>query len=145
MKRIVLIILLLAMTISAVSSCAKRDFEWDATIKDLEDEGFKVIKTSENEDDLKDATDSFNSEIKFDGGDFTVKILKYANLNKTTNDNYYSCQFIEFETEEQAKKYFNHYIDARLENNKFKVRHFENIIILTNSNEAMEIVGGSFR
>ena len=95
MKRIISFLMLLAALIS-VASCGRK-ISFDSDIDKVEKIGFNLVKSSQTEKDLSEATESFNSEISFEGGKFEVEIIYYANFNKTVEDDYFSCQFIEFE------------------------------------------------
>ena len=143
MKRIISFLMLLAALLS-VASCGRK-ISFDSDMDKVEKIGFNLVKSSQTEKDLSEATESFNSEIRFEGGKFEVEIIYYANFNKTVEDDYFSCQFIEFDSEEQAENYFNLYVESRLESGEYKLKIYENKIILTNSSEAMKALGGKFK
>lgn len=142
MKRI-FSVFLTAIIVFSFASCGKK-INFESDIKKLESIGFNSVKTAESEDELSELTETFNFKIASDHGKFEVKITGYQTFNKTSEDDYFSCQFIEFESETQAKNYFDFYISSRLESSDYKLKIYENKIILTNSEEAMKALQGKF-
>ncbi len=140
MKKILLCFVLL-MSLLLVA-CGGGAFDWDKTVEKLKDKGFTVSQESVTEKDLEDITTSFNISIRFDKGDFTVECTKYINLVKGDYKN--SCSLTEFATAEQAKQYYDLYLKTRTEESKWKLTLLDRVVILTNSDEAMELIGRDF-
>lgn len=140
MKKII-VLFVSVLLMFCMTGCSKA-VDWDKDIKKLEDAGY-VVENAESEN-LEDATKSINSEIKLDGGDFTVEVVKYAPMVKD-NDYDYQCILIQFATKEQAKKYYDLRIENRIEGSKNKFYVYEDVVILVDNALAVEILGYDFK
>lgn len=140
MKKIIVLFVSVLLMI-CMTGCSK-SVDWDKDIKKLEDAGY-VVENAGSEN-LEDATKSINSEIKLDGGDFTVEVVKYAPMVKD-KDYDYQCILIQFATKEQAKKYYDLRIENRIEGSKNKFYVYEDVVILVDNALAVEILGYDFK
>ena len=140
MKKII-VLFVSVLLMFCMTGCSKA-VDWDKDIKKLEDAGY-VVENAGSEN-LEDATKSINSEIKLDGGDFTVEVVKYAPMVKD-NDYDYQCILIQFATKEQAKKYYDLRIENRIEGSKNKFYVYEDVVILVDNALAVETLGYDFK
>ena len=140
MKKIIVLFVSVLLMI-CMTGCSK-SVDWDKDIKKLEDAGY-VVENAGSEN-LEYATKSINSDIKLDGGDFTVEVVKYAPMVKD-NDYDYQCILIQFATKEQAKKYYDLRIENRIEGSKNKFYVYEDVVILVDNALAVEILGYDFK
>lgn len=136
MKKII-VLFVSVLLMFCMTGCSK-SVDWNKDIKKLEDAGF-VLTT-----DFEDATESINADIKSDGGDFTVEVIKAADLLKD-NDYDYQCILIQFATKEQAKKYYDLRIENRIEGSKNKFYVYEDVVIIVDNALAVEILGYDFK
>ena len=136
MKKIIVLFVSVLLMI-CMTGCSK-SVDWDKDIKKLEDAGF-VLTT-----DFEDATESINADIKIEGGDFTVEVIKAADLLKD-NDYDYQCILIQFATKEQAKKYYDLRIENRIEGSKNKFYVYEDVVIIVDNALAVETLGYDFK
>ena len=124
--------------------CSK-SFDWDKSVEKIESIGFVVFNSSSNEEDLKKNNDAINADIKIMGGDFSVELDNAIALNKEVNDDYYNCMFLDFKNDEQAKRYYDLYIDTRSNENQYKLVLVKDIVVLTNSQEAIDSLSLEFK
>ena len=127
-----------------LSGCSK-SFDWDKSVEKIESIGFVVFNSSSNEEDLKKNNDAINADIKIMGGDFSVELDNAIALNKTVNNDYYNCMFLDFKNDEQAKRYYDLYIDTRSNENQYKLALVKDIVVLTNSQEAIDSLSLEFK
>lgn len=136
MKKIIVLFVSVLLMI-CMTGCSK-SVDWDKDIKKLEDAGFVLSN------DFEDATESINADIKIEGGDFTVEVIKAADLLKD-NDYDYQCILIQFATKEQAKKYYDLRIENRIEGSKNKFYVYEDVVIIVDNALAVETLGYDFK
>lgn len=136
MKKIIVLFVSVLLMI-CMTGCSK-SVDWDKDIKKLEDAGFALSN------DFEDATESINADIKIEGGDFTVEVIKAADLLKD-NDYDYQCILIQFATKEQAKKYYDLRIENRIEGSKNKFYVYEDVVIIVDNALAVETLGYDFK
>ena len=79
------------------------------------------------------------------GGDFSVELENAIALNKEIADNYYNCMFFDFKNDEQAKSYYDLYLESRSNENQYKLSLIKDIIVLTNSQEVIDTLGLQFK
>lgn len=127
-----------------LTGCSK-SFDWDKNVEKIENLGFVVFNSSTNEDDLNRNNDSVNADIKLMGGDFSVELENAIALNKEVDDNYYNCMFLDFKNDEQAKSYYDLYLDSRSNENQYKLSLIKDIVVLTNSHEVIDTLGLQFK
>lgn len=127
-----------------LTGCSK-SFDWDKNIEKIESIGFVVFNSSTNEEDLNRNNDSVNADIKLMGGDFSVELDNAVALNKEVDDNYYNCMFFDFKNDEQAKSYYDLYLDNRSNENQYKLSLIKDIVVLTNSQEVIDTLGLQFK
>lgn len=127
-----------------LTGCSK-SFDWDKNVEKIENLGFVVFNSSTNEDDLNRNNDSVNADIKLMGGDFSVELENAIALNKEVDDNYYNCMFFDFKNDEQAKSYYDLYLDSRSNENQYKLSLIKDIVVLTNSQEVIDTLGLQFK
>lgn len=136
MKKII-VLFVSVLLMFCMTGCSKT-VDWDKDIKKLEDAGFVLSN------DFEDATESINADIKIEGGDFTVEVIKAADLLKD-NDYDYQCILIQFATKEQAKKYYDLRIENRIEGSKNKFYVYEDVVIIVDNALAVGILGYDFK
>jgi hypothetical protein len=127
-----------------LTGCSK-SFNWDKSVEKIENLGFVVFNSSTNEEDLNKNNDLINTDIKLMGGDFSVELDNAVALNKEVNDNYYNCMFFDFKDDEQAKSYYDLYLDTRSNENQYKLSLIKDIVVLTNSQEVIDSLGYQFK
>ena len=127
-----------------LTGCSK-SFNWDKSVEKIENLGFVVFNSSTNEEDLNKNNDLINADIKLMGGDFSVELDNAVALNKEVNDNYYNCMFLDFKDDEQAKSYYDLYLDTRSNENQYKLSLIKDIVVLTNSQEVIDSLGYQFK
>ena len=127
-----------------LTGCSK-SFDLDKNVEKIENLGFVVFKSSTNEDDLNRNNDSVNADIKLMGGDFSVELENAIALNKEVDDNYYNCMFFDFKNDEQAKSYYDLYLESRSNENQYKLSLIKDIVVLTNSQEVIVTLGLQFK
>ena len=127
-----------------LTGCSK-SFDWNKNVEKVENLGFVIFNSSANEEDLNRINDSINADIKLMGGDFSVELDNAVALNKEVNDNYYNCMFFDFKDDEQAKSYYDLYLDTRSNENQYKLSLIKDIVVLTNSQEVIDSLGYQFK
>ena len=127
-----------------LTGCSK-SFDWNKNVEKVENLGFVIFNSSANEEDLNRNNDSINADIKLMGGDFSVELDNAVALNKEVNDNYYNCMFFDFKDDEQAKSYYDLYLDTRSNENQYKLSLIKDIVVLTNSQEVIDSLGYQFK
>lgn len=127
-----------------LTGCSK-SFDWNKNVEKVENLGFVIFNSSANEEDLNRNNDSINADIKLMGGDFSVELDNAVALNKEVSDNYYNCMFFDFKDDEQAKSYYDLYLDTRSNENKYKLSLIKDIVVLTNSQEVIDSLGYQFK
>lgn len=127
-----------------LTGCSK-SFDWNKNVEKVENLGFVIFNSSANEEDLNRNNDSINADIKLMGGDFSVELDNAVALNKEVNDNYYNCMFFDFKDDEQAKSYYDLYLDTRSNENQYKLSLIKDTVVLTNSQEVIDSLGYQFK
>lgn len=127
-----------------LTGCSK-SFDWNKNVDKVENLGFVIFNSSANEEDLIRNNDSINADIKLMDGDFSVELDNAVALNKEVNDNYYNCMFFDFKDDEQAKSYYDLYLDTRSNENQYKLSLIKDIVVLTNSQEVIDSLGYQFK
>ena len=143
MKKIIVLIAILLLPILLFTGCTA-SFDWDKSIKKLEESGLTVSHNATTTDELQEITDAVTFAVTSGGGDFTVEVKKYTVLTKD-RDLSHSCQFFEFASEEQAQNYYDIYIDKRSKDSDAKVAIKGKIIIQTNLEEAQKALNLDFQ
>ena len=127
-----------------LTGCSK-SFDWNKNVEKVENLGFVIFNSSANEEDLNRNNDLINADIKLMGGDFSVELDNAVALNKEVNDNYYNCMFFDFKDDEQAKSYYDLYLDTRSNENQYKLSLNKDIVVVTNSQEVIDSLGYQFK
>ena len=142
MKRSLSIIALLIVAAIMLASCSLF-FNEEKCIEKLKAEGLTEGMCYITEEECARATSLMNSQIKFDGGDFTVEVVRQYDLIEN-GDYSKSCTFITFATEEQAKqfeelqiKWFSEESDNL---NNWKFARSGSTVVITNLEIAQKIV-----
>ena len=117
-------------------------FNWDKSISKLEEAGYVIVNASS--DNLEDASKSVNADIKLDGGDFTVELVRYASMVKD-NDYDFQCILFQFASNDQATKYYDLRIEKRMENSKNKFYISTDVVVLADNQEVISILGYDFK
>ena len=103
MKKFLSILVLFSITALILASCSLF-FNEEKCIEKLKAEGLTEGMCYITEEECERATSLINSQIRFDGGDFTVEVVRQYDLIEN-GDYSRSCTFITFATEEQAKQF----------------------------------------
>lgn len=103
MKKFLSILVLFSVTALILASCSLF-FNEEKCIEKLKAEGLTEGMCYITEEECERATSLINSQIRFDGGDFTVEVVRQYDLIEN-GDYSKSCTFITFATEEQAKQF----------------------------------------
>ncbi len=103
MKKLLSILVLFSITALMLASCSLF-FNEEKCIEKLKAEGLTEGMCYITEEECERATSLMNSQIRFDGGDFTVEVVREYSLIEN-GDYSKSCTFITFATEEQAKQF----------------------------------------
>ena len=140
-KRFFAIIVALSLFLTGCS----KSFDWNKNVEKVENLGFVIFNSSANEEDLNRNNDLINADIKLMGGDFSVELDNAVALNKEANDNYYNCMFFDFKDDEQAKSYYDLYLDTRSNENQYKLSLNKDIVVVTNSQEVIDSLGYQFK
>lgn len=103
MKRVLSVTSFILVVVLMLASCSIF-FDEEKCIEKLKAEGLTEGMCYLTEEECARATSLMNTQIRFDGGDFTVEILREYSLIEN-GDYSKSCTFITFATEEQAKQF----------------------------------------
>lgn len=140
-------IALLTVVTLMLASCSLF-FNEEKCIEKLKAEGLTEGMCYLTEEECARATALANSQIKFDGGDFTVEIVREYGLIEGGN---YSkgCTFITFATEEQAKQFEEFQIKWFSEEsdnpNNWKFARSGCTVVITNLEIAQKIIPLKFK
>ena len=128
---------LLALTM--LVSCAGPKMTWDECVKDGEKLASNGWTTYEVDIDgmAKEYMDAFKKEL---GKEYEISIV---NCVSYTNSNYDMCAFIEYGRAEEANHVYE--LCSSRENNKVKFYISGAIAIENNSDEAMSVLGYTFK
>ena len=138
---IISIILVLSFCLSFVGCSNKINV--NRTIRKLERKGFEVTKLYESENDLGLATANLNVQINYFGGGFTVELVRQVDLAEK-NDPEKTCQIFVFKTEEQCKDYYGFVECDREHDMRYKLARKGTVMILTNSEIAINAIDLNF-
>lgn len=128
----------LCLCLFLLSACV----ESASPMEDLEEAGFRRTLSGSTASTCERAQEAFNQEIRDNGGSFTVTVLRFVNLRKGSSEDFTTCQIVEFATEQQAQQYYD--LSVAVPDRAFCLSLRGSFVILTNSQEAMEIFGGAF-
>lgn len=103
MKKLLSVVALALLAALLLASCSLF-FNEEKCIEKLKAEGLTEGMCYLTEEECARATSLMNSQIRFEGGDFTVEIVRDYSLIEN-GDYSKSCTFITFATEEQAKRF----------------------------------------
>lgn len=147
MKKALSVIGFLTIAALLLASCSVF-FDEEKCIEKLKAEGLTEGMCYITEEECARATSLTNSQIKFDGGDFTVEIVRQYGLIEN-GDYSKSCTFITFATKEQAKqfeelqiKWFSEESDNP---NNWRFARSGSTVVITNLDVAQKIIPLRFR
>lgn len=147
MKKALSVIGFLTIAALLLASCSVF-FDEEKCIEKLKAEGLTEGMCYITEEECARATSLTNSQIKFDGGDFTVEIVRQYGLIENGDDSK-SCTFITFATKEQAKqfeelqiKWFSEESDNP---NNWRFARSGSTVVITNLDVAQKIIPLRFR
>ena len=147
MKKIVSFVAVLAVFAMLLVGCAGK-FDMDKSIEKLKDKGLTEGMCYITEEECERATSLINSQIRFDGGDFTVEVVRQYDLIEN-GDYSKSCTFITFATEEQAKQFLELQIKWFSEEsdnpNNWKFARSGCTVVITNLEIAQKIIPLKFK
>ena len=123
-------------------------FNEEKCIEKLKAEGLTEGMCYITEEECERATSLINSQIRFDGGDFTVEVVRQYDLIEN-GDYSKSCTFITFATEEQAKQFLELQIKWFSEEsdnpNNWKFARSGCTVVITNLEIAQKIIPLKFK
>ncbi len=147
MKKLLSILVLFSITALMLASCSLF-FNEEKCIEKLKAEGLTEGMCYITEEECERATSLLNSQIRFDGGDFTVEVVRDYSLIEN-GDYSKSCTFITFATKEQAKqfvelqiKWFSEESDTP---NNWKFARSGCTVVITNIEIAQKIIPLNFK
>ena len=147
MKKILSILVLFSITALILASCSLF-FNEEKCIEKLKAEGLTEGMCYITEEECERATSLINSQIRFDGGDFTVEVVRQYDLIEN-GDYSKSCTFITFATEEQAKQFLELQIKWFSEEsdnpNNWKFARSGCTVVITNLEIAQKIIPLKFK
>ena len=147
MKKFLSILVLFSITALILASCSLF-FNEEKCIEKLKAEGLTEGMCYITEEECERATSLINSQIRFDGGDFTVEVVRQYDLIEN-GDYSRSCTFITFATEEQAKQFLELQIKWFSEEsdnpNNWKFARSGCTVVSTNLEIAQKIIPLNFK
>lgn len=147
MKKFLSIPVLFSVTALILASCSLF-FNEEKCIEKLKAEGLTEGMCYITEEECERATSLINSQIRFDGGDFTVEVVRQYDLIEN-GDYSKSCTFITFATEEQAKQFLELQIKWFSEEsdnpNNWKFARSGCTVVSTNLEIAQKIIPLNFK
>ena len=147
MKKILSILVLFSVAALILASCSLF-FNEEKCIEKLKAEGLTEGMCYITEEECERATSLINSQIRFDGGDFTVEVVRQYDLIEN-GDYSRSCTFITFATEEQAKQFLELQIKWFSEEsdnpNNWKFARSGCTVVSTNLEIAQKIIPLNFK
>lgn len=147
MKKFLSILVLFSITALILASCSLF-FNEEKCIEKLKAEGLTEGMCYITEEECERATSLINSQIRFDGGDFTVDVVRQYDLIEN-GDYSRSCTFITFATEEQAKQFLELQIKWFSEEsdnpNNWKFARSGCTVVITNLEIAQKIIPLKFK
>ena len=147
MKKTVSFISIMIVAALILASCSLF-FNEEKCIEKLKAEGLTEGMCYITEEECERATSLINSQIRFDGGDFTVEVVKQYDLIEN-GDYSRSCTFITFATEEQAKQFLELQIKWFSEEsdnpNNWKFARSGCTVVITNLESAQKIIPLKFK
>lgn len=147
MKKIVSLVAILAVFAMLLVGCAGK-FDMDKSIEKLKEKGLTEGMCYITEEECERATSLINSQIRFDGGDFTVEVVRQYDLIEN-GDYSRSCTFITFATEKQAKQFLELQIKWFSEEsdnpNNWKFARSGCTVVITNLEIAQKIIPLKFK
>ena len=147
MKKLLSILVLFSITALMLASCSLF-FNEEKCIEKLKAEGLTEGMCYITEEECERATSLINSQIRFDGGDFTVEVVRDYSLIEN-GDYSKSCTFITFATKEQAKQFVELQIKWFSEEsdnpNNWKFARSGCTVVITNIEIAQKIIPLNFK
>ena len=147
MKKLLSILVLFSITALMLASCSLF-FNEEKCIEKLKTEGLTEGMCYITEEECERATSLLNSQIRFDGGDFTVEVVRDYSLIEN-GDYSKSCTFITFATKEQAKQFVELQIKWFSEEsdnpNNWKFARSGCTVVITNIEIAQKIIPLNFK
>ena len=147
MKKLLSVVTLAILAALMLASCSLF-FNEEKCIEKLKAEGLTEGMCYITEEECERATSLINSQIRFDGGDFTVEVVRQYDLIEN-GDYSKSCTFITFATEEQAKQFLELQIKWFSEEsdnpNNWKFARSGCTVVITNLEIAQKIIPLKFK
>ena len=147
MKKLLSVVALVAIAALMLASCSLF-FNEEKCIEKLKAEGLTEGMCYLTEEECARATALANSQIVFDGGDFTVEVVRQYDLIEN-GDYSKSCTFITFATEEQAKQFAElqiKWFSEKSENsNNWKFARSGCTVVMTNLEVAQKMIPLKFK
>ncbi len=147
MKKLLSFLVLFSITTLMLASCSLF-FNEEKCIEKLKAEGLTEGMCYITEEECERATSLLNSQIRFDGGDFTVEVVRDYSLIEN-GDYSKSCTFITFATKEQAKQFVELQIKWFSEEsdnpNNWKFARSGCTVVITNIEIAQKIIPLNFK
>ena len=147
MKKVLSITSVIIVVALMLASCSLF-FDEERCIEKLKAEGLTEGMCYLTEEECARATSLTNSQIKFDGGDFTVEVVRQYDLIEN-GDYSKSCTFITFATEEQAKQFVElqiKWFSEKSDNtNNWRFARSGCTVVMTNLEIAQKIIPLKFK
>lgn len=141
MKKVAVLMVVL-LTITLVLGACTPDYTWDKDVANdiarLKEAGFETY-IENDEETLQNANETINWELSRADKNFSVELINHYGLLINKSDN---IVFEEYKTEKQAKQMYDYYHEISTEQ---KLVCFGKILITTNAEEAIELLGYDFQ
>ena len=139
MKKVALLLVAILSATLLFAACTP-SYTWEDAENDIErlkEIGFEIyIENTEEEREYR--SESYNKDLEREGKDCSVELVNICGLVI----NWDIIIFKEFKTEKQAKTMYDNYIAS---GSAQKVVRFGKIVINTNADEAIELLGYNFK
>ena len=140
MKKMALL-LVAVLSVTLLFAACTPSYSWEDAEKDIEtlkEAGFTVY-IENTEEELKEFNNSLNYQLTSDNKNFSVELVNVCCL---VINKYDIIAFEEYKTEKQAKDIYDYYHEV---SSIQKLVRFGKIVIGTNAQEAIDLLGYDFK
>lgn len=142
-----LFIAIISICLLALTACGKSSISKDEYVSIMEKNGYSIGVKYETTEELETANNLLKLQIqtldKYELFDFNITYS--ISYNKGELENFCSTTWTEFETESQARSYYQYCLDTRSESNKWKNAILGNIVIGANNEEIIKELKLNFK
>ena len=138
------IIILCSVFLILLTGCSKK-FDWDKTVNKLIDMRFDEVTRYETKVQVDVLNNLSNSLIDYYGGNFTIELNRAIYLVRNYRYDQGECKLYEFKTKSQAKQFVEFYIEIRSKDSSYKYAIENNIVVRSNHDIAMNVIGLDFK